>query len=83
MKATMVSPEIARTARRIASALASDPSLGRDEDRLAALIRDELEVVSKLSRIPSCLRDHRLSARLTCGNPGQDRYGAIDTLLNS
>jgi hypothetical protein len=46
-------------AHRVAAAVASDPSLARDEARLAALIRDELEVESRIARIPACLRDDR------------------------
>lgn len=59
MDAKALPEEIVRSAHRIASALTSDPSLGHDEVRLAGLIRNELEVVSKLSRIPACLRDDR------------------------
>jgi hypothetical protein len=51
--------DMARSAHRIALAVTSDPALGRDEVRLAALIREELDTGAKLSRIPACLRDDR------------------------
>jgi hypothetical protein len=59
MKAKTASPEMMRSMRRIASALMADPSLVRDEMRLAALIRDQLEVDAKIARIPACLREER------------------------
>jgi hypothetical protein len=57
MDAKRTSPVAWRSARRIAAALAVDPSLGRDEARLADVICRELEVEAKIARIPACLRD--------------------------
>lgn len=59
MTATSPSSEIARVALRIKAALAADPSLAVDELRIAALIRDGLNIESKFGRIPASLRAER------------------------
>jgi hypothetical protein len=46
-----------RVAKRVHAAVTADPSLAADNVRLTSLIRDELVIVSKLFKIPSCLRD--------------------------
>jgi hypothetical protein len=57
MRAPLCVPEMVRVAKRVHAAVTADPSLAADNVRLTSLIRDELVIVSKLFKIPSCLRD--------------------------